>query len=142
MVSNFLTDGEDMIDIFRDVKKSIVYLNIFYKANDFIEHGPERISFGKSFRELVDKAFALDILNFEILIRIYFNQLKYVSDFIVFNYLFDNNNTNRNIRSFEKTFYNVYCLHLKKSINKISFIMKTNVIRDLSYDLRDHTFFA
>ena len=70
MLSNFLTNGEDINDIFKDVKKSIVYSNIFYKASDFIEHGPELVHFGKSFKELIDKPFALYVLNFEIFFRI------------------------------------------------------------------------
>ena len=58
MILRFFTIGDDINDIFKDVKKSIVYSNIFYKASDFIEHGPERVDFGESFTELADKPFA------------------------------------------------------------------------------------
>ena len=91
----------------------MVYLNVFYKANDFIQHGPERVNFGESFKELADKPFAFYILYFEILIRIYFNNLKFASDFVVFNY-FNNFNATQSFRYLENFFYNIYCMHLKK----------------------------
>ena len=78
MFLSFNTSGEDINNIFKDVKKTIIYANIFYKACDFVEHGPEHINFGETFRELVDKPFALYVLYFEVLFRIYFNQLKLV----------------------------------------------------------------
>ena len=86
MLSKFSTIGNEINDIFFDIKKMIVYPKIFYKANDLIQHGPERVNFGESFREFVDKLFAFYILHFEIFFPIYFNQLKIASDFLIFNF--------------------------------------------------------
>ena len=86
MLSKFSTIGNEINDIFFDIKKMIVYPKIFYKANDLIQHGPERVNFGESFREFVDQLFAFYILHFEIFFRIYFNQLKIASDFLIFNF--------------------------------------------------------
>ena len=102
--------------------RDLLFIQTIFKASDFIEHGPERVNFGESFRELIDKPFALYALNFEIFFRIYFNQLKYVCDFIVFIYFFGND-TNKNLRFLEKTIFNIYCLHLKKLIREINSIM-------------------
>ena len=43
MISIYLTHGDIVNELFRDAKKTMVSLNIFYKANDFIHHGPERV---------------------------------------------------------------------------------------------------
>ena len=129
MLSNFLTYGENINELFQNFKNSIVYFNIYYKANDFINHGPHLVNFGESFKELVDQPFAFYVLYFEIFVRIYVNQLKIVSDFIVFNYYRDNDK--QSFRHLEKVFYNVYCIHLKKLINDINSIMKPNIICDI-----------
>ena len=73
MLSKFSTIGDEINNIFFDTKKTIAYPNIFYKANDFIQHGPECVSFGECFRELIGKPFAFHILNFEICFHISFN---------------------------------------------------------------------
>ena len=70
MISTYLTHDDNVNELFQDDEKTMAYLNIFCKANDFIQHWPERVNFGESFKELVDKPFASYILYFEILIRI------------------------------------------------------------------------
>ena len=73
MLSKFSTIGDEINDIYFDTKKAIAYPNIFYKANDFIQHGIECVSFGESFRELIGKPFAFYIFIFEIFFHISFN---------------------------------------------------------------------
>ena len=127
MLSKFSTIGDEISYIFFDSKKTIVYPNIFYKANYFIQHGAERVNFSERFRELIDKTFAFNIPNFEIFCSIYFNQLKIVSDFNIFNFFLDKKN-DQSFKYLEKTFFNIYCLHLKLLIVSINSIFSPNKI--------------
>ena len=126
-LSSYLTSDLNINDIFRAVKKQIVYANIFYKASDFIEHGPKRVNIGEVFRELIDKPFALYVLNFEVFFRIYFNHFKVVNDFLVFNYYYDND-CGKNYKYLKKTLFNMYCMHLKKAIFEINCLMSAEKI--------------
>ena len=84
MLARFLTYDKDINEIFLNVKKSLVYLNIYYKTSNCINHGLEYVNFGECFRKRVDKPFAFYVLYH--ICSNFFNQLKFVSDFIVFNY--------------------------------------------------------
>ena len=71
MLARFLTYDKDIHEIFLNVKKSLVYLNIYYKTSNCINHGLEYVNFGECFRELVDKPFAFYVLYHEIFARIF-----------------------------------------------------------------------
>ena len=73
--------GNDICTIFSDVKKKFVNLNVYYKASDFIDHGLERVNFGSPFKDLLDKVFACFVEYNQIFVRIFFNQMKFSSDF-------------------------------------------------------------
>ena len=127
--SSFLTADFDINKIFSEVKKSIAYVNVFYKTSDFIHHGPERVKFGETFRELIDKRFALYVLYFEVSFRMYFNELKSETDFLIFTYFFDRKNDD--CRPINKTLFNIYCMHLKK----LSVELNSNILAEKISDL-------
>ena len=124
MLARFLTYNKDINEIFLNIKQILVYLNIYYKTSNCINHGLEYVIFGECFRERVDKLFAFYVLYHEILARIFFNQLKFVSDFIVFNYY--SNDDKQSFKHLQKILYNIYCFHIKKLIKKINSVIKSN----------------
>ena len=72
--------------LFETAKTSFVYPNIFYKTSDFIEHGPRCVNYSELFSDLIDKPFLLYVFYLEIFFRVFFNSLKSITDFIIFNY--------------------------------------------------------
>ena len=127
--SSFLTADFDINKIFSEVKKSIAYVNVFYKTSDFIHHGPERVKFGETFRELIDKRFALYVLYFEVFFRMYFNELKSETDFLIFTCFFDRKNDD--CKPINKTLFNIYFMHLKK----LSVELNSNILAEKISDL-------
>ena len=71
MLARFLRYDKDINEIFLNVKKSLVYLNIYYTTSNFINHGLEYANFGECFRERVDKLFAFYLLYHEIFVQFF-----------------------------------------------------------------------
>ena len=121
--------GNDICTIFSDVKKKFVNLNVYYKASDFINHGLERVNFRSPFKDLLDKLVACFGEYNQIFVRIFFNQMKFSSDFITFNYFHDVYDV-KSVRTLERTLMNIYCLHLKLLTKNVNNILKTESVNN------------
>ena len=121
--------GSHICSIFSDVKTKFVHLNVYYKASDFINHGPECVNFGALFEDLVDKLFFCFVEYNQIFVRIFFNQMKLISDFITFNYFRDVVDVKAG-RALEKTLMNIYCLHLNFLLKNVNSILKTKSLNN------------
>ena len=104
--------------LFEAVKTSSVYPNTFYKMSDFMEHGPHFVNNGELFSNLIDKPFSLYVFYFEIFFRVYFNSLKSIADFIIFNYYsrerLEKKLAKEDHDGVKQSVLNIYCLALKK----------------------------
>ena len=119
----------DISSVFCNIKNKHIDLNVYYKASDFINHGPECVNFGAVFKDLIDKPFARFVEYSQIFVRIFLNQMKLISDFIIFNYFRDYSDR-RSQRSLEKILMNTYCLHLKCLMENVNSILKTDSVNN------------
>ena len=72
MVLNYIQMRDsDISSVFSDIKNKPVDPNVYYKASDFINHGPECVNFGAVFKDLIDKPFACFVEYSQIFVRIF-----------------------------------------------------------------------
>ena len=120
---------KDSSRIYSNKKTRFAHLNVYYKTSDFIKHGPENNNYGESFKDLIDKPFACFIHFNQIFVRVFLNQLKLVSNFVIHNYHESSDKQSFNV--LEKTLFDIYCLHLKFLIKNINGILKTQGILNI-----------
>ena len=73
------------MNLLSQVKVKSFGLNLYYQVGDFLQYDLASENFGKMFLEIANNGFGLYEMYLEIFSRVYFNELKQITEIILFN---------------------------------------------------------